>query len=306
MTAMPVTTTATNGAAPASIAAKPVAMTSTQRSQLSRQRARIVAAAAAPTNAAPVAAATVAAVAPNRQRVAIGGVLITTALLLAGVGMTATVTYSMTTAAGADRFLLAALAVAADLLTLVLPSAAIAVWSARRRGLATAAAVLWIAGAGITTTNLAGFVGINGDSFLAGRETASTERSLVIERIARLRAERSTITETRPVGAIVVAIRNAAKAKVDDERAGLAIAKRRDAIDAELAAIETTIATLPPVNAVDPSGATISGIVHLVSGVAIAAATVRRARFALLLALPLLGGLVFAVGTALTGERAAQ
>jgi hypothetical protein len=107
------------------------------------------------------------------------------------------------------------------------------------------------------------------------------------------------------VGVIALAIRSATRATVDDERAALAIAKRRDAIDAELTVIETTIPTLPPVNAVDPSGATISGIVHLISGVAIAAATLQRMRFALLLALPLLAGVVLAVGAALIGERRA-
>jgi hypothetical protein len=292
-----------NGATPASLQAKPPAKSSTERSRECRKKKREAAAAALAD--API-AATVASVATNMQRVAIGVLLILTAMLLAGIGMTATISYSLKTAVGADRFMLAALAAAADMLTLMLPTAASAVWRARRRGLALVGVLLWLAAAGITASNVAGFLGVNGDAFVSGRETAVAERTLVLERVARLRAERAAITEGRPVGVITVAIRNATKAKIDDDRAALAIAKRRDAIDAELAVIETTIPTLPPVNAVDPSGATISGIVHLISGVAIAAATLQRARFALLLALPLLGGVVLAIGAALIGERRAQ
>jgi hypothetical protein len=179
-----------------------------------------------------------------------------------------------------------------------------AVWSSRRRGLALAAVLLWIAAAGITTTTLAGFIGVNGDAFLTGRETAATERSLVLERVARLRAERGAISESRPVGVILVAIRNAAKSVIDDERAALLVARRRDQIDADLAVLEGTIRALPPTSIADPASNTIAGVVHLFGGVAIAAATLQRVRFALLLALPLLGGAVLAIGGALVGRRA--
>jgi hypothetical protein len=164
--------------------------------------------------------------------------------------------------------------------------------------------LLWIAAAGITTTTLAGFIGVNGDAFLTGRETAATERSLVLERVARLRAERGAISESRPVGVILVAIRNAAKSVIDDERAALLVARRRDQIDADLAVLEGTIRALPPTSIADPASNTIAGVVHLFGGVAIAAATLQRVRFALLLALPLLGGAVLAIGGALVGRRA--
>jgi hypothetical protein len=299
------TVTAIKSADPAATtngAARPPAMTSTQRSQLKRARDAAAAAALADAATVPSVASTVA---PKVQR-AIGAALIVTAVLLAGVGMTATVDYSLTTAAAAaaDRYLLAALAAAADSLTLMLPSAAFAVWSSRRRGLALAAVLLWIAAAGITTTTLAGFIGVNGDAFLTGRETAATERSLVLERVARLRAERGAISESRPVGVILVAIRNAAKSVIDDERAALLVARRRDQIDADLAVLEGTIRALPPTSIADPASNTIAGVVHLFGGVAIAAATLQRVRFALLLALPLLGGAVLAIGGALVGRRA--
>lgn len=239
-----------------------------------------------------------------RRDVIVGVTLIIAAALLAVVGMSATVDYSMRTAAGADRVLLAALAVAADLLTLMLPAATAAVWRGERRVLAVAAAVLWLASAGVTASNLAGFVGVNGDGFVAGRQTSSIERSLILERAGRLRAERASITETRPVGAIVVAIRNATKGAIDGERTALAIGRRRDQLDAELAAIEPTIAALPAVYTADPSASTISNALRLITGsrVVIADETLARMRVILLLALPLLGGLVLAVGAALLAE----
>jgi hypothetical protein len=240
----------------------------------------------------------------SRLSQVIGVTLAVTGVTLAAIGMLATTDYSMRTADGADRLLLAALAIAADLLTLTLPAASAAVWHAKRRGLAAAAAVLWIAAAAVTAMNLAGFISVNGDAFLAGRQTASTERALVIERIGRLRAERASITETRPVGAIVVAIRNATKAEIDGERTALAIGRRRDQLDAELAAIEPTIPTLPAVDAVDPSAAAISGIIDLVTDgrIAISDEALARARVLLLLMLPMLAGMVLALGTALAGQ----
>jgi hypothetical protein len=241
---------------------------------------------------------------PTLSRV-IGVTLAVTGVTLAAIGMLATTDYSMRTADGADRFLLAALAIAADLLTLALPAASAAVWHAKRRGLAAAAAVMWLAAAAVTATNLAGFISVTGDAFLAWRQTASTERALVLERIGRLRAERAAIVETRPVGVILVAIRNAARAKIDDERAALAIARRRDQIDAELGALSATIPTLPAVTAVDPSAAAVSGAISLVTGgrVAISDEALSRARLLLLLTLPMLAGMVLALGAALAERK---
>lgn len=275
------------------------ALTSTERSRLKRKRD--AEAARAVRDVAPTAAR----VAPSATR-CIGAVLILTAVLLAGVGMAATVDYALKTADGADRYLLAALAAAADVLTLVLPTAAGAIWRARRRGLAVLGVLLWLTAAGVTATNVAGFLGVSADAFLTGRETAVAERGLVLERVARLRNERAGISEARPVGVIAVAIRNATRAKVEDERAGLAIAKRRDAIDAELSAVEATIPTLPAVNAADPSAATISAAVGLITGgrVVIADDVPRRVRLLALLALPMFGGLALAIGAALGGRGA--
>lgn len=236
---------------------------------------------------------------------AIGVILVATATVLSAIGMTATVAYSMGTATGWDRFVIAALALAADVLTLVLPAASSAAWSRRRRAIAVAGVALWIVAAAITTGNLAGFIGTSSDSSITGRENASTGRELVLEQLARLRTERATIPESRTTEAIVTAIRNATKSRIDSERAALALAKRRDAIDAELGRLSAEVATLPAVGDADPSASTVAAVIKIASGgmITIADQTVARARIILLLMLPLFAGSPLALGLALLGVR---
>jgi hypothetical protein len=182
--------------------------------------------------------------------------------------------------------------------------AAAYLWRIRRRSAAVVAGVLWIIAAGATLQNLCGFVGSYGDSFISGRETASTSRALTFDRLDRLRRARKEITETRSVAEIKIALANATARKVDDERAAVAVAKHRDELDSQLAALEATIPTLPAMTAADPAAATISSIVSLISGgrLVIADDMFRRARLLALITLPLLAGLILATGTALTAK----
>lgn len=128
---------------------------------------------------------------------------------------------------------------------------------------------------------------------------------MILDRVARLRAERGIITEQRSVAEIVVAIRNATKARAEDERGALAVAKRRDAIDLELELAEGAVARLPAITEADPSASTMSSVVGLVTGgsVSIAENTLRRVRLLLLLSLPLAGGIIFAIGATLAGRE---
>ncbi len=102
---------------------------------------------------------------------------------------------------------------------------------------------------------------------------------------------------------ITLAIRNAKRAHVDDERAALSIARHRDQLDADLAGPEHSIGTLPAVTAADPAAAGIADIVYSITGRIVAEQVLRRLRLALLLALPLAGGLVLAVGAAVAARR---
>jgi hypothetical protein len=212
---------------------------------------------------------------------------------LAAIGMTATITYSVET----TGIVMGAIAAAADVMALVMPAAASALWGTRRRLLAMAAWAMWATAAMLATVNVAGFIGQHTDSFLGARQLQSTERALVLERLGRLRAERTTIAESRPVGAITVAIRNAGRAEIDGQRAALATAKRRDEIERDLAALEPRFATLPAVTMVDPSAGVLAEILQLPSEI-----DLRRIRLALLLVLPLCAGPVLAIGIGVMGS----
>jgi hypothetical protein len=226
----------------------------------------------------------------NAGRVLAAVILGAAGLGLAAIGAVATVTYSLETTGR----LMAALAAAADAVALILPAAACALWTVRRRLLAAVAWCLWMAATGITAANVAGFIGQHTDSFLSGREVASTERTLVLERLGRLRTERAKISETRPIGAITVAIQNSTRGDLEALRTNLALAKRRDVIDGELAGLETRVATLPAVSAIDPSASVLAEILRLPSEI-----DLRRIRLAILLLLPLTSGLLIAMALAI-------
>jgi len=110
------------------------------------------------------------------------------------------------------------------------------------------------------------------------------------------------IVETRPPAAITAALNNARRSERPALREALAIAKRRDALDGELAAFEQRLSGVPAVATADASAAILSDI----SGTAISDAALRRLRLALLLGLPLTGGLVLLLPIALTAAASAR
>jgi hypothetical protein len=241
----------------------------------------------------------------SRRDLAVGAAMVATAVLLAGISMTATTAYSLKSAPGSDRYVIGALALAADVLTLVLPSAAAAAWP-RHRGLASVALALWLAAAGTTTLNLAGFIATTADGSIAGRENAATARASVLDQIGRLQAERRTIDETRSAEAILNSVRNASKSRLDSERSALTLAKHRDQIDAELSRLAAVLPTLPAIGEADPAASTVAAAVALLSGgrFAISDHSVERIRVISLLALPLFAGTILAIGAALAERRA--
>jgi hypothetical protein len=210
-------------------------------------------------------------------------------ITLSLVGMVETATYAL--AVGGVLF--CTLAVVADVLTLTMPSVAGALW--RRRSPAVILAVLlWCAGAAVTVANLAGYVGEHVESYQNGRQSLATARDLALERLARLRDERKAIGEGRPVGAIAVALNDARRSERPALRAALAMAKRRDILDFELATFEQRLDDIPQVATADASAAVLSDI----TGMAISERELRRLRLALLLGLPLCGGLVLSLAFA--------
>jgi hypothetical protein len=234
----------------------------------------------------------------NAGRIVAAGILGAAGVALASVGAVATVTYSLET----TGTLMAVLAGSADATSLMLPASACCLWKTRRRSLAVVAWCMWLAATSITAANVAGYIASHTDVFLAGREVASTERQLVLERVNRLRTERAGIREQRPIGAITVAIQNARQADLEGLRTALAMAKRRDAIDAELSNVAPRLAGLPAVTMTDPSAAVLADILRLPAG----EIDLRRIRLAVLLTLPLTAGLLMAMALAIgmRSERA--
>jgi hypothetical protein len=224
-------------------------------------------------------------------RILAAGILGMAGIGLGAIGATATITYSLES----TGTLMAALAAAADATSLIMPASACCLWKTKRRLLAAVAWCMWLAATSITAANVAGYIASHTDVFLAGRETASTERSLVLDRVNRLRSERTGIAERRPIGAITVAIQNAHVAELEALRTALAMARRRDAIDLELNNLEPRLAGLPAVTMADPSAAVLADILRMPAD----ETDLRRIRLAVLLILPLTSGLLVAMAMAI-------
>jgi len=225
----------------------------------------------------------------------LGGAVALVGIGLSLVGLIATVTYGRESGGG----LMAVFAGAADVTTLAAPPAASAMWQARRWPLALAAWSIWLAASTITAGNLAGYVGLMSADFVDTRELQQTEHDVVLDRLARLRSERTAITETRPPSAINAAINAAgSKAEVDKLRSALAMAKRRDQVDRDLLDLESKLPSIPKTTTADPSAAVLVGMVRQLTGARVTEAEMRRLRLELLMTLPLLGGIVLSIGLA--------
>jgi hypothetical protein len=207
--------------------------------------------------------------------------LATVGVGLSAVGMVETATYAL--AVGGVLF--CALAVAADVLTLTMPSVVGALWH-RCSPVVILAVLMWCAGAAVTVANLAGYVGEHVERYQAGRETMATGRNLAMEHLARLRDERRAIVETRPSGVISAALNDARRSERPALREALAMARRRDALDVELVAFEQRLGEIPQVATADASATVLSDISGTVrcrlapvaAGASAWPAAVRRAR----------------------------
>ncbi len=217
-------------------------------------------------------------------------ILASVGVALAAIGMIETTAYSLRV--GGPLF--AALAICADALVLFMPPAVAALWR-RRSPAMIAAAALWLVGGAVTIANLSGYVASRDDEFTAIRESRSMQRVLALERMERLRTERAAISEMRPVGALNVAIRSVRRSNKPALREAVAIAERRDAVDAELSALAEKLPAIPQIAIIDPSASVLSEI----SGTNISENSLRRARLMFLLLLPLCGGFVLSVALSL-------
>lgn len=92
-----------------------------------------------------------------------------------------------------------------------------------------------------------------------------------------------------------MALNDARRSERPALREALALAKRRDALDLDLAVFEQRLSEIPQVAIADASAAVLSDI----SGTTISDTALRRLRLAFLLGLPLAGGLVLSLAFAM-------
>jgi hypothetical protein len=221
--------------------------------------------------------------------------------------------------------LLAGIGLAVDLLAVVLPSVGVQFWHRRSVLAAASAWTIWLAVLVLTVLAAMGFASTNIGDAVAGRAKIAGERTLLTERVEQLRQERASITEMRTVAAIEVELQRAqpeaqwvwratdgcrdvtrpasarACATVLELRQAQAAASRRDAIDAELGALQSKLTALPAIASADPQAATAADVVRWVSAGAFspAADDVARLRALGLALMPSLAGLIGMLALAL-------
>jgi hypothetical protein len=235
-------------------------------------------------------------------------------------------TLGKTAEAGA---LLAGLSVTADALALVLPAAARALWQDRKRPEAAIAWGLWTLTIGIALLATVGFAALNIADTTAARSRAAEDGTRLVAQIERLRDERAGIAEARPVAAIEAEIQRAqpgadavwhltagctdvtkpqsgrACAEVLRLRQAAAVARRRDAIEAEMREVEAELRRLPAVTSADPQAETAARLVNWLTrdAAAITSVDIQLARVSGMALLPQIAGLVFMLATALWQPR---
>ncbi len=189
--------------------------------------------------------------------------------------------------------LLAGIGLAVDLLAVTLPTVAAQLWQRRAFAATGIAWAIWAAALGMTALAATGFASTHIGDAVAGREKIANESAALVERIARLRSERAAIAENRALAAIEAELQQAqpgalnvwkvtsgcrdvtrsssgrACAPVLQLREALAMAERREAIDAELRTAERALSLLPAIATADPQAKMAAEIVTWLSAGAI-------------------------------------
>ena len=185
----------------------------------------------------------------------------------------------------------AGLALAADLLAIVLPAAAVALWHAGRGGLAASAWVTWVVAASLATLASLGFVELHtSDTAAARSSTVVTSTALADQRTAAITAAQlALITATKQREAECQKRGPLCRDREADERIALAAVN---------AAIATPVPAAATIAAPDPQ---LTAVVRLTTwaGMKLAADDVVNLRLVLMAMLPNIGGLVLMCGLAL-------
>jgi hypothetical protein len=267
--------------------------------------------------------------APTRRgigRIFLALVLALVAVGLAIVGLTVNTRFAASFGQTAEAAaLLAAVGLTIDLLAIVLPSAAAQLWRDRHVMSAGAAWAIWLIALGMTLLAAMGFAATNIGDGVAGRSKLAAEASALKADIARLRSERARITDGRAVATIeaeiqraqpaaaavwrqtagcsnvTLAASGAACAEVLKLREALGVARRRDALDTELRAVEARLAPLPAITSGDPQATMAADILAWITAgrVQLTPHDIHRMRITGLTIIPALAGIIFMFATTL-------
>ena len=259
-------------------------------------------------------------------RAAGGAALAALALAVAWFGIRINAWYGGTLGRTPDAStLLSGLSISADVLALVLPTAARTLWTDRRRMAAAVAWALWTITIAVALMATVGFAALNIADTTAVRASTVTERAGLTARIDRLRSERGGIAESRSVATIEAELQRAQPgaatvwratagcrdvtlpasgeicAAVVALRQAQATAEHRDVLDADLREAESQLRLLPPVTAADPQADTAARLLSWMSFglITVTSNDISLTRIAGMTLVPQLAGLVLMLATTL-------
>jgi hypothetical protein len=252
----------------------------------------------------------------------IAAVLAVAAVSLAAVGLFVNARYTASFGRSNEAGLfLALLGLVIETIVIVLPTAASQLWESRNRLSALSAWILWLPCLAIMLIAACGFAATNIGDSLQGRASTVDERTVLIERLERMRSERNAIGETRPASAIEAEMQRAqagaesvwrstkgctdiskeasgvACGAVLTLRAAKAEAERRDALESQIAAAEVTLDSLPAISTSDPGAHMAADLIGWLTrgGLVVTEEDVQRMRIAGLTIAPAMSGLLLSL-----------
>jgi hypothetical protein len=189
----------------------------------------------------------------------------------------------------------AGLSVAADMLALVLPSAAAALWWRGRRGLSACAWATWALAASLATLASLGYASLHINDTAAGR-------AAIVTTAAAASNQRATAIEAAKAAADAATMARAAEC----QKRGPKCRDLEHAEQARMTELTAAIALpLPPAVTIADADPQVTGALRLAAwaGLNLGEMDIANIRLALMGLLPNLAGLVLAFSVALRGRR---
>jgi hypothetical protein len=260
--------------------------------------------------------------------------LVFVALALGGTGIIMNARYAASLGSSDEgATVLAVVGVAVDLLAMIFPSVALALWRRGHRSLAMVPWTMWPVMVVLSLMATAGFASSNLADVFAQRSRAAFTAAGIEDTVRRLRNERAGIAEKRSAAELEIQVqrdrpkvdridrdawndtKGCTRLTTDGVRAcapilptlqALSVAQHRDVVDAQLRAAEASLASASTVVAVDPQAEILAEIVAWITAGLMkpSSADIARLRVLGLVAMPSLAGLVLSLAFAVAAPRA--